>query len=103
MKLPVTRPTRASHSLLAVPPPVTMKCGVSTIPIILMITIATMAYSGNSLAVLPPIIVNFSSPSCSCMSRKASIKPSLLLPNLSTTAESPNGISNTERTMMQMP
>jgi len=103
MKLPVTSPTRASHSLLAVPPPVTMKCGVSTMPIMLMITIATMAYSGNSLAVLPPMMVNLSSPSCSCMRRKASISPSPSLPNLSTTAESPNGISNTESTMMQMP
>ena len=103
IKLPVTRPTRASHSLLAVPPPVTMKCGVSTMPIMLMITIATMAYSGNSLAVLPPMMVNASSPSCSCMRRKASISPSPLLPNSSTTALSPNGISSTDSTMMQMP
>ena len=103
MKLPVTSPTRASHSLLAVPPPVTMKCGVSTIPIMLIITIDTMAYSGNSLAALPPMMVNAPSPSCSCMRRKASINPSPSLPNLSTTADRPNGISTTESTMMQIP
>ena len=43
MKFPVTRPMRASCSLLAVPPPVTMKWGVSTMPMALMMTITRIA------------------------------------------------------------
>ena len=103
MKLPVTSPTRASCSLLAEPPPVTMKCGVSTIPIMFIITIVMIAYNGNSLAALPPTISKVEAGNCSCITRNPSVHVSPVAPNFSTTAFKPKGMSKIESRIMQMP